>query len=37
MVALTAVVVLVGRYGVQELVGALTGRAELGGLASELF
>ncbi|MFD0742047.1 hypothetical protein ACFQ1L_09310 [Phytohabitans flavus] len=37
MEALTAVVLLVGRYGVQELVGALTGKAELGRLASELF
>jgi hypothetical protein len=33
---LTAVALLVGRYSVQELVSAFTGRAELGGLASEL-
>ena len=34
---LTAVVLLAGRYGVQQLVGALTGRADLGGLAAEMF
>ncbi|WP_460336004.1 hypothetical protein [Actinoallomurus acanthiterrae] len=37
MEALTAVTVLVGKYGVQRLVGSLTGRQGLGDLASELF
>ncbi|MEV6909281.1 hypothetical protein [Amycolatopsis sp. NPDC051071] len=37
MDALTAIALLVARYGVQELVGALTGRQEFGSLASELF
>ncbi len=34
---LTAIAVIVGRYGVTELVGALSGRADVGGLAGEIF
>ncbi|MGV9362052.1 hypothetical protein [Amycolatopsis sp. NPDC003731] len=34
---LTAIALLVGRYGAQQVVGALTGQQELGTLASELF
>ncbi|MBB5858276.1 hypothetical protein ACFQ05_21900 [Amycolatopsis umgeniensis] len=37
MDALTAIALLVARYGVQELVGALTGHQESGALAGELF
>ncbi|MFJ8582872.1 hypothetical protein [Micromonospora sp. NPDC093277] len=37
MEPLTAVVLLAGRYGIQQVVAGLTGRPDLGGLAVELF
>lgn len=37
MEPLTAITVLASKYGISKLVGALTGRPDLGGLASEIF